>query len=105
MIFDSGQQYSGRASIDCIQGARSHAIPVGRPHRATLTSVEGSRSFRELFMGGQRSDIIKVRRTLHCIVLGFMRRWRGGDSFSPSTPVCKPPLPGWYELNWILRAR
>ena len=33
MIFDSGQQYSGRAFKDCMQGARTNAIPIVRVQR------------------------------------------------------------------------
>jgi hypothetical protein len=33
MIFDSGQPYTGRAFTDCMQGARTHAIPVVRAQR------------------------------------------------------------------------
>jgi hypothetical protein len=33
MIFDSGQQYAGCAFTDCMEGARTHAIPVVRAQR------------------------------------------------------------------------
>jgi len=93
MIFDSGQQYSGRAFTDCMQGARTHAISVVRAQRGMrwnsddgvtldilapslptlvdtgddinensivtrLTYFDGSRTFRELFMGdaGEASE-------------------------------------------------
>jgi hypothetical protein len=33
MIFDSGQPCTGRAFTDCMQGARTHAIPIVRAQR------------------------------------------------------------------------
>jgi hypothetical protein len=40
MIFDSGQQYSGRAFADCMQGARTHAIRVVRAQRGMRWSSD-----------------------------------------------------------------
>jgi hypothetical protein len=41
-IFDSGQQYTGRAFTDCMQNSRSHAVPVVRALRGMRwTSEDG----------------------------------------------------------------
>jgi competence protein ComEC len=41
MIFDSGQQYDGRAFRDCIREAATHGVPVLRPQRGDRWSDDG----------------------------------------------------------------
>ncbi len=108
MIFDSGQAYGGRAFTDCMQGARTRAIPVIRVQRGMrwssddgltldilapslpaladtgddinensivtrLTYINGSRTFRELFMGdaGEASEarLLSSAIDLHANIL------------------------------------
>jgi hypothetical protein len=45
MIFDSGQQYSGHAFADCMQGARIHAIPAVRVQRGMRWSSDDGVKF------------------------------------------------------------
>jgi len=41
LLFDSGQQYSGRAFVDCMHEAAMHGVQIVRPQRGDRWSDDG----------------------------------------------------------------